>query len=62
MQIKDEIIKYVKTRKSIPFMILGVTGIFVFYNASNEVINNLDMKLIWYLIFAILIYIGNFDA
>ena len=61
MQNKDEIIQYIKTRRSVHFIISGILGLIVISVISNEKVNSLEPKLLWYIVFAILIYIGNFD-
>ena len=61
MQNKDEIIQYIKTRRSVPFIISGILGLIVISVVSNEKVNSLNLKLLWYIVFSILIYIGNFD-
>ena len=61
MQIKNKIIQYIKTRMNIYFIISGILGLIVISVISNEKVNSLNLKLLWYIVFAILIYIGNFD-
>ena len=61
MQIKNKIIQYIKTRMNIYFIISGILGLIVISVISNEKVNSLEPKLLWYIVFAILIYIGNFD-
>ena len=60
MQIKDKIIQYIKTRENIYFVTYGILGLIVIYVVSDEKVNSLNPKLLWYIIFALLIYIGNF--